>query len=256
VDLRVIGCHGGETPKHRTSAFVVDERIAIDAGSLTSGMELDAQCALEAVLVSHAHLDHVRDLATIADNRLQNGAEPLVIAGTRATIGVLKKHFFNDLLWPDFSRLPSVKKAAIRYLELKPEKLVTIAGYEVNAVEVSHTIDTCAFTVRGKDGVLGYSGDTGPTDRLWEVLRETEGLKALLMEVSFPNAQAKLARDSGHHTPETLARDMKKLGSMAKELPTLLYHIKPSFQATVERECARLKGVNLTVCALGDQFIL
>ena len=69
VDLRVIGCHGGETPKHRTSAFVVDERIAIDAGSLTSGMELDAQCALEAVLVSHAHLDHVRDLATIADNR-------------------------------------------------------------------------------------------------------------------------------------------------------------------------------------------
>ena len=28
-------------PKHRTSAFVVDDRIAIDAGSLTSGMELE-----------------------------------------------------------------------------------------------------------------------------------------------------------------------------------------------------------------------
>src|SRR6202034_818492 len=62
VELRVIGCHGGETPKHRTSAFIVDDRVAIDAGSLTSGMELKAQCALEAVLVSHAHLDHVRDL--------------------------------------------------------------------------------------------------------------------------------------------------------------------------------------------------
>jgi 3',5'-cyclic-nucleotide phosphodiesterase len=256
VDLRVIGCHGGETPKHRTSAFVLDERIAIDAGSLTSGMELDAQCALDAVLVSHAHLDHVRDLATIADNRLQNGAAPLVVAGTKATIRVLQKHFFNDLLWPDFSRLPSVKKAAIKYLELKPEKRVVIAGYEVNAVEVSHTIDTCAFTVRGKDGVLAYSGDTGPTDRLWEVLRETEGLKALLMEVSFPNAEHALARASGHHTPETLGKDMKKLGAAARELPTLLYHIKPTFQATVERECARLKGLNLTVCALGDQFIL
>lgn len=256
MDLRVIGCHGGETPRHRTSAFVVDDRVAIDAGSLTSGMELKAQCALEAVLVSHAHLDHVRDLATIADNRLQNGAEPLVVAGTKATIAVLRKHFFNDLLWPDFARLPNTKRAAIRYLELKPEKLVTIAGYEVNAIEVSHTIDTCAFTVRSPDGVLAYSGDTGPTDRLWEVLRETKGLKAMLMEVSFPNAEAKLARASGHHTPETLAKDLKKLGAAAKELPTLLYHIKPSFQDTVERECARLKGLNLTVCALGDQFIL
>ena len=79
--LRVIGCHGGETPKHRTSAFVLDERLAIDAGSLTSGMDLKAQCKLEAVLVSHAHLDHIRDLATLADNRVQNGCPPLMIAG-------------------------------------------------------------------------------------------------------------------------------------------------------------------------------
>jgi 3',5'-cyclic-nucleotide phosphodiesterase len=256
LELRVIGCHGGETPKHRTSAFVVDDRIAIDAGALTSGMEIKAQCALEAVLVSHAHLDHVRDLATIADNRLQNDAAPLVVAGTKQTLAILRKHFFNDLLWPDFSKLPGTRRPAIRYLELKAEKRVTIAGYEVNAIPVSHTIDTCGFTVRGKDGVLAYSGDTGPTDRLWQVLRETPRLRALLMEVSFPNAEARLARVSGHHTPDTLAKDMKKLGPLAKELPALLYHIKPSFQSTVERELAKLKALNLTVCALGDQYIL
>jgi len=255
VDLRVIGCHGGETPKHRTSAFVLDDRIAIDAGSLTSGMEMKAQCGLDAVLVSHAHLDHVRDLATIADNRLQNGCEPLIVAGTKVTLGILKKHFFNNLLWPDFSRLPSERKPSIRYLEIKPEVPVKIAGYDVSAVRVSHTIDCCGFTIRGRDGTLAYSGDTGPTDRLWEVLNETESLKALLMEVSFPNGESRLARASGHHTPETLARDMDKL-ERRRELPTLLYHIKPSFQAVVERECARLRGVNLTVCALGDQFIL
>lgn len=257
MDLRVIGCHGGETPKHRTSAFVVDDRVAIDAGSLTSGMELKAQCALEAALVSHAHLDHVRDLATIADNRLQNGAEPLVIAGTRVTIAILKKHFFNGLLWPDFSKLPTARRPAIRYLELGLEKPTTIAGYRVTAIPVSHTIETCAFTVEGKDGALAYSGDTGPTDRLWEVLRETPRLKAMLMEVSFPNEQHRLARVSGHHTPETLLKDLKKLGAKtAQELPTLLYHIKPSFEATVQRECGKLRGVNLTVCALGDHFIL
>jgi 3',5'-cyclic-nucleotide phosphodiesterase len=236
---------------------VLDDTIALDAGSLTSGMELAAQNELEAVLVSHAHLDHVRDLATIADNRNQNGAPPLVVAGTKQTIAILKKHFFNNLLWPDFSRIPSVRRPAIRYQELQPEKPVTIAGYRVCAIPVSHTIECCAFTVRGRDGVLAYSGDTGPTERLWEVLNETDDLKAMLMEVSFPNGESRLARVSGHHTPESLARDMKKLnGGKAKELPTLLYHIKPSFQAVVERECARLRGLNLHVCALGDHYIL
>jgi 3',5'-cyclic-nucleotide phosphodiesterase len=257
LELRVIGCHGGETPKHRTSAFVVDDRLAIDAGSLTSGLDLKAQCALEAVLVSHAHLDHVRDLATIADNRAQKRTEPLIVAGTKATIAVLQKHFFNGLLWPDFSKIPNTRSPAVRFHELTVEKPTTIAGYRVKAVAVSHTIDTCAFTVTGKSGALAYSGDTGPTERLWEVLNETPGLKAMLMEVSFPNEEARLAKVSGHHTPETLGRDLAKLAPrLAKELPVLLYHIKPSFQQVVERECARLRGLNLTVCALGDQFLL
>jgi cAMP phosphodiesterase len=257
LELRVIGCHGGETPKHRTSAFVVDDRLAIDAGSLTSGLDLKAQCALEAVLVSHAHLDHVRDLATLADNRAQNRTAPLVVAGTAETIRILRKHFFNGLLWPDFSKIPNARTPAVRFLELSLEKPTTIAGYRVKAIGVNHTIETCAFTVAGKSGALAYSGDTGPTDRLWEVLNETPDLKALLMEVSFPNQEARLARVSGHHTPETLAVDLGKLASpLAKELPVLLYHIKPSFQSIVERECARLRRYNLTVCALGDQFLL
>jgi ribonuclease BN (tRNA processing enzyme) len=255
VELRVIGCHGGETPKHRTSAFVVDDRIAIDAGSLTSGVELKGQCALEAVLVSHAHLDHIRDLATLADNRSQNKAPPLVIAGTAETIAILKAHFFNNLLWPDFSRIPNARKPTIRYLELELEKPTRVAGYEVKAIAVNHSIACCAFTVQSSSGALAYSGDTGPTERLWQVLNQTENLKALLMEVSFPNAEARLAKVSGHHTPETLAKDLAKF-DLSKELPTLLYHIKPSFQAQVERECARLRRLNLTVCALGDQFIL
>jgi 3',5'-cyclic-nucleotide phosphodiesterase len=255
VDLRVIGCHGGETPKHRTSAFVVDGSIAIDAGSLTSGLDLKDQAALKAVLVSHAHLDHIRDLATIADNRAQLEAEPLTIAATLPTISALKEHFFNNVLWPDFSRLPTVRHPSIRYLELRPEKPTNVAGFEVRAIPVDHTIDCCGFIVQSERGALGYSGDTGPTERLWQVLGATEHLKALLMEVSFPNDQARLARVAGHHTPETLARDLAKLAG-ARELPVLLYHIKPTFQARVERECARLRGLNLTVCAIGDRFML
>jgi 3',5'-cyclic-nucleotide phosphodiesterase len=255
MELRVVGCHGGETTTHRTTAFVLDERLALDAGSLTSGLELKAQFSLEACLVSHAHLDHIRDLATIADNRCQAKCEPLIVASNAATIRALKKHFFNNLIWPNFAEIPSPKNPTIRYVEVKPERPIDIAGYQVISVPVDHTIDTSGFIVDGGDAAIGFSGDTGPTDRLWKKLKAQKNLKALLMEVSFPNREQKLATVSGHHTPKTLLTDLKKYGK-PEDLPTLLYHIKPAFQSEVEQECARLKGANLTVLAIGDQFVL
>ena len=254
MELRVIGCHGGETPRHRTSAFLLDDRLAIDAGSLTSGVDLAAQCRIEAVLVSHAHLDHIRDLATIATTRAER-LRPLVIAGTKSTLALLKKHFFNGKLWPDFTQIPSAERPTIAYQVLKPEVPAKVAGFTVRAVQVTHTIDCSAFVVEGEGGAIAYSGDTGPTTRLWEVLNEVPNLRAMLMEVSFPNAQQTLATMSGHHTPQTLLPDLAKY-KQPKDLATLLYHIKPTFQAEVERECARLKGLNLTVLRIGDQFLL
>jgi 3',5'-cyclic-nucleotide phosphodiesterase len=255
VELRVIGCHGGETPKHRTSAFLLDDRLAVDAGSLTSGLELRDQAKIEACLVSHAHLDHVRDLATIVDNRCQLECAPLVVAGTRDTLRALRKHFFNNLLWPDFSVIPSPERPTIQYVELKPERPTRIAGFDVRAVLVEHTIESAAFIIGDGAGTLAYSGDTGPTDRLWDVLNELRDLRALMMEVSFPNREQKLATASGHHTPRTLAADLKKHRA-PKDLPTFLYHIKPVFQQEVERECAALRGVSLQVLSIGDQFVL
>jgi 3',5'-cyclic-nucleotide phosphodiesterase len=90
---------------------------------------------------------------------------------------------------------------------------------------------------------------------MWEVLNEVPNLRAMLMEVSFPDSEQKVATLSGHHTPQSLDKELRKYKN-AKDLPTLLYHIKPVFQAKVEREVARIKGVNLTVLNLGDHFIL
>jgi 3',5'-cyclic-nucleotide phosphodiesterase len=255
VELRVIGCHGGETPKHRTSAFLLDDTLAIDAGALTSGLEVDEQVKIEACIISHAHLDHIRDLSTLADNRCQMQAPTLTIAATGQTLRVLREHFFNDVLWPDFTRIPSAGHPTIRFLELFPERPAVIAGRTVRAVMVSHTIEAASFIVEAKGSTIAYSGDTGPTDRLWEVLNELSDLKALVMEVSFPNREQRLATQSGHHTPRTLAEDLRKYRRPA-DLPTLLYHIKPVFQAEVEKECAKLRGMNLEVLELGDQFVL
>ncbi|MBI2388954.1 MAG: 3',5'-cyclic-nucleotide phosphodiesterase [Deltaproteobacteria bacterium] len=262
MDLRVVGCHGGETPKHRTSGFLLRagrRTIAIDAGCLTSGLTLKEQASLDAVLVSHGHMDHLRDLATLADNRAQNGAAPLVVASCAQTISILKQHFFNGLLWPDFAKIPSEAQPTIAYQVLEPEVVTEVAGFEVQAIMVSHTIDSCAFLVRrrgGEGGAIAYSGDTGPTDRLWEILNEAPDLRTMLMEVSFPNEQQRLATISGHHTPDSLGRELLKL-DRRKDVPMLLYHIKPTFERTVERELAKIKnGCELQVLRLGDEFDL
>lgn len=255
MELRVIGCHGGETPRHRTSAFLVDERLAIDAGSLTSGLDLNSQFRLSACIVSHAHLDHVRDLATIADNRCQIESEPLIVAASAGTLRTLRKHFFNGLLWPDFTQLPSKSHPTLRFVELKSERPVELAGFKVTSVPVHHSIECSGFLVEGRDATVAYSGDTGPTDRLWKLLNEAPNLKALLLEVSFPNRQQRVATASGHHTPRTLIKDLKKYRN-PEELPTLLYHMKPVFQSEIEQEVAALKGVNLAVTQLGDQYVL
>ena len=254
MKIRVLGCHGGETPRHRTSSFLVDETLAIDAGALTSALELPDQRKVQAVLVSHAHMDHIRDLATIADNRCQQGGPPLEIVGLKSTLDALRKHFFNDLLWPDFSRIPVGDQGmTIVYREVEPEQTIEVAGKSVLPVNVSHTIDTAAFIVSDGQRTIAYSGDTGPTERLWEVLAERERLDALLMEVSFPNDKHALAGVSGHHTPKSLDEEMRKL-DRAEDIPTLLYHIKPYYQREVERELARVRKWNLAVCELEQEF--
>ncbi len=255
MDLKVLGCHGGETPKHRTSSFLLDDRLAIDAGAITSTLSLEEQQGIGSVLVSHSHMDHVRDLATIADNRCQQDGPPLEIVGMPETIASLRNHFFNDKLWPDFTRIDTSQGPTVIYREIAPEKPAEVAGYRVTPVLVSHTIETAGFVIESDDGALAYSGDTGPTTRFWEILNGVSDLRALLMEVSFPNQQGPLADVSGHHTPDTLAAELGKLDDR-EDLPILLYHIKPVFQERVERELARVQGRNLTILRLGDQFLL
>ncbi len=256
MELRVLGCHGGETPSHKTSAFLIDDRLALDAGSITRSLTLDEQRRLKACVISHAHLDHIRDLATLADNRCQTGCEPLIVAGTAGTLRALEDHFFNGVLWPDFRKIPSESEPTLRFVELPMGGAQTVEGYEIESVPVNHTIESAGFIIRaGASGSIAYSGDTGPTDEFWKRVSAEADLRGLLVEVSFPNRQQDVATLSGHHTPKTLHADLLKLQHPGK-VPAFLYHIKPSAQAEVERECARLDGVDLSVLSLDDHFVL
>lgn len=256
MELKVLGCHGGESPKHQCPAFLLDNRVCLDAGSITNMLSLKEQQKLETVVVSHAHLDHVRDLAMLADTRTQQGGPPLTIASTPGTIAVLKRHFFNDRLWPDFSKIPDGKNPTVVFQTLKPEIETTISGFRIRPVLVDHAVEAAAFVVSDGHSAIAYSGDTGPTERLWEVLQEQPNLRGLIMEVAFPNEQAKLAHDSCHHTPKSLERELKKLGVAWRDLPVLLFHIKPVFQRQVEMQLAKLRTRNTSILSIGDQYIL
>jgi ribonuclease BN (tRNA processing enzyme) len=256
MELRVLGCHGGESLHHRSTSFVLDDRLGLDAGATSTMLTLDEQLGLEAIVVSHAHLDHVRDLASLADNRCQGATRPLAVAGTRETLRALREHFFNNVLWPDFSAIPLVRGGGptVRFVPLDPEVPTEVAGVTVRAVLVSHTIESAGFILERDGRAMVFSGDTGPTERLWEVARTVPGVRAVLHEVSFPDELEWLARLSGHHTPSTLAREMQKYPRA--DLPWLLYHIKPGSQATVERELARLRDDRLALLGLGDRWRL
>lgn len=256
MDLRVLGCHGGETATHRCPAFLLDQTVVLDAGSITGVLTLEEQRRIDTVLVTHAHLDHVRDLAMLSDTRTQQGGPPLTIASTPGTIAVLREHFFNDRLWPDFSRIPNKQSPTLIYRELTPGVTALLGQHRVTPVLVDHTVEACAFVVERGNASLAYTGDTGPTERLWVELAKRDNLKALIMEVAFPNEQATLARISGHHTPASLEQELRKLPEQHRDLPVLLFHIKPVFQQIVERELSRIQARNNTILNLGDEYLL
>ena len=256
MDFKVLGCHGGESPKHQCPAFMLDGRVCLDAGSITNMLSLKEQHKIEAVIISHAHMDHVRDLAMLADTRTQQGGPPLTIASTPGTIAVLRKHFFNDKLWPDFSKIPDPSNRTIVFQKLAANQVTEVCGYSVRPVPVDHTVEAAAYVVSDGETSVAYSGDTGPTDKLWQVLREERHLSALVMEVAFPNEQDRVATLSRHHTPQSLARELRKLGASQRDLPVLLFHIKPVFQRTVERQLAKIRARNNTILQIGDEYVL
>jgi 3',5'-cyclic-nucleotide phosphodiesterase len=187
--------------------------------------------------VSHAHIDHVRDLAMLADTRTQRRAAPLEVYGLAGTLRALSRHLFNDELWPDFTRLPTPRRPAIRFVEIRPGERFRTGGVSFVAVPVDHTVETIGIVARARRGAVLFSSDTGPTDAIWTAARRLgRELKAAFVECSYPRRLARLAQISGHLSPDTLAEELRKLGPALGRIPVFAYHVKPGFAAEIEAE--------------------
>ena len=237
--LEVLGCHGGEVPDLRLPTFLIDGHVVLEAGAVTSALPLEDQTSLEHVLVSHAHLDHTVGLAFLVDNiqAATQRTRPVTAASIAPVIEDLRTFCFNNRLWPDFTAVPpEAPVLALRPLAESQE--TRVGNVRVIPVPVHHSVPATGFVFH--DGTSGFvfSGDTGPTHRLWEVAREIRGVRAVVVETAFPNCLESLAKASGHFTPALLQRELDKMPGV----PVWVYHIKPTYYEQTADELSGIDG--------------
>lgn len=254
MQFRVLGCSGSDVPGRKLTSFLLEGRLLLDAGSATSSLTIDEQMGVTDVLVTHAHLDHVRDIPFLADNRigrvLNDGLPPLRVWALPKVLDSIGKYLFNDTIWPDFTVLPSMARPAMTFLPLEPGVATEVAGLTVAAHPVNHASGAAGYAIwdKGDYGHVLFTGDTGVNDDWWEFLR---GLpftaRNLVTEASFPSDMAELATVSKHLTPRMLREEIDRSG-----LPLKAYvsHLKAMFVSRIledlERDMAGLEYHVLT----------
>ena len=210
--IRVLGCSGGIGAGSRTTAMLVDNDVLIDAGTGIGDLALADLDSIRHVFLTHAHLDHIAGLPMLADRIFEEDLEtPLTVYAREETLRAVRDHLFNDIIWPDFSRLPTPEKPMLRFEVCGPGDTVTIGHRDFYAVDVRHSVPSLGFTVKNSGGAFAVSGDTRTNETLWPVLNACDDLRVLVIEVSFPNEMAELAVQAGHYTPDTLTADLERL---------------------------------------------
>ncbi len=104
MKLRVLGCSGAISQGCRTTSFLVNRNILIDAGTGVGDLTLEEMAAVDHVFLTHSHLDHIAALPLMVDSVAAMRSAPLQVHALQDTIAALRTHVFNDTIWPDFSR--------------------------------------------------------------------------------------------------------------------------------------------------------
>ncbi len=252
--LRVLGCSGGELPRHRTTCFLVDDTLAVDAGALTGTLRLEDLLKVDDIVLTHSHLDHVKDVPLLADLMVGHRHTPVRVHASIDCARTLRKSVFNDLLWPDFTRIPDARRPIMVIKPFHPDRPFRAGKYAIRPVPVCHPVESVGLVVSDGRSAFAVSGDTGPTTRFWQRVNRSRNVKALIVEMSFPNGLQELADVSGHLTPNTLATELSKVNR--DSFPVYLYHLKPAYTAELKRELAALKLPNVRVLSRGDELAL
>ena len=253
MKLRVLGAFGSAGIDQKPSAFLVNDRVLVDAGTVAGALTVPEQLAIEHAVISHAHLDHIVGLAFLTDTLSSCGEErSVMVTGIAPVVDALREGVFNNVVWPNFAAIPSPQAPVVRYRTLAEDTAQKVADLWVTPVSVSHSVPATGFIVQDGGGRgFVYSGDTGPTDALWRATREHRGLGAVVLECAFPNRLGTLAERSRHMTPALIERELDKL---PPDVPVWIFHVKPPFYEETAEELSRLAAAERIVILEQDKI--
>jgi ribonuclease BN (tRNA processing enzyme) len=239
--LNVLGCSGSIAAGCKTTAFLLDGDVLIDAGTGVGDLELEALARIDHIVISHSHLDHVLAIGLLADGvmriRTASGRGPIRVHALPETLAALRTHIFNGVIWPDFTRLPSAENPILEFVPFAVGELLSLNGKRIEVLSAAHTVPAVGFAVdTGEAGWWVYTGDTGPNPLLWQRLRQMK-VAHLVIETAFSDEERQLARISRHLCPTALGNELAQLeGSVDVHIT----HIKPGEMEAVMAEVGRL----------------
>lgn len=242
--------HGTESHQYLTS-FLLNDTVAIDAGSIGLYGGPREQSRVKHIFLSHTHIDHLASLPVFLENVYEDSADCVTVHGSDAVLDSLQRDIFNNRIWPDFIALSKGESPFLKLERLESGRTVEVEGLRVTPVAVDHAVPTMGFVVADETAAVVFPSDTGPTDAIWEFANREPHLKAIFLEVTFPNAMARLAALSKHHTPATFAEDIKKV---RRPVQIIAIHLKPASADHVVSELQALGLPNLELRRIGQPY--
>jgi cAMP phosphodiesterase len=240
---------GHATLEQRLTCFLIDDCVAVDAGSIAIALTAEQRDQVRDIIVTHPHLDHIASLPIFIDDLYPSLQKPVRIHATPEVIDLLERDVFNWNVYPRFSELKNDYGPVMEYVPIPEDGKFSVAHLQVVAVPVNHIVPTIGLVVSDDSSSVAFSSDTAETEEFWKVLNETQHLDALLIEASFPNEMAQLAEVSRHFTPASLGQELKKLNHNGMDI--LAVHLKPTYRETIISQLEALKIPQLGVMEPG-----
>lgn len=243
--------HACAAPQQHLPSFLLDDCVAIDAGSLALGISNEQRQKVRDIIITHPHLDHIATLPIFVDDLFSDLEMPICVHATTETIDALEEHIFNWKIFPRFSQLENDFGSVLEYSQLVLGEKFTIKHFEIVAVPVSHQIPTIGVVVSAENKTIALTSDTAETEYFWEFVNSLPNLNALFIECAFPNSKDELARVSHHLTPNTLNKELAKF---RHNCPVFAINLKPMFRAEIVAELENLNLPQLNVMQVGKIY--
>lgn len=234
--IRFLGAYGSKAGLHCTTCIQLSDKTLIDAGNVMQALAEQAS-QIESIFLTHSHLDHILDIGFFIDHFFAQRQTPLRIYGLAPTLEALKKHVFNDDIWPDFAQIKLLNSTqfAIEWIEIDYNRVYEPEpGLLLTPVKANHTVETCGYIIEHAGSALLFSGDTYLNPEIWRTMEMRPDIKAIVVDVSFPNRLAELALVSKHLTPKLLLESMTNLSR--SDFQVYAFHLKPAFIGEISRE--------------------